>query len=289
MSFTVAMLLLAYSIADWTGAPRDIVWKIFVYGLAFAHYLLAFFYSKRQLQQVTSSPSTLMAFLFVIALGIALFATGFPLLVVFAIHHVFNEVFVLNRIVPKNDKKESSQFRCSSILLNLLLYFVLLRDTDLLKPLPIVWLFPALAAAYLLFGWCLLRIRPDMQPGDFIDACFFEILGLVLLGISFFHSFTLLDIVFYHVAFWLFYPLPKFWKQGHAEAFNYLGWNLGISAAMMIITPLSFNNLGLPLTFFTTQFLFWSYIHITTSMGLSTAHPKFITRWFRHRSTSAGV
>jgi hypothetical protein len=46
---------------------------------------------------------------------------------------------------------------------------------------------------------------------------------------------------------------------------------------------------NVPFSLFSKQFTLWSYIHITLSLALSNAHPKWIVDLFRPRGESREV
>lgn len=61
-------------------------------------------------------------------------------------------------------------------------------------------------------------------------------------------------------------------------------------AALGLFGALTLSQLGsklIPLSVLYSQFYFWSYVHITASFALSSAHPEWIVRLFRVPSVVA--
>jgi len=78
-----------------TQAPNNRTWVALVYSFGFTHYVMALIYSKRQFSELLAQPLALLTLLSVTLFGAGLYLFQFPLLVFFAVHHAFNEAYVL--------------------------------------------------------------------------------------------------------------------------------------------------------------------------------------------------
>src|SRR5208282_6423635 len=76
-------------------APNPLAWLTIVYVLGFTHYMMAAIYSRRQLQEAYAQPLSLVPVLALAVFGIGFYSLQFPLLIFFALHHAFNEAYVL--------------------------------------------------------------------------------------------------------------------------------------------------------------------------------------------------
>lgn len=90
--------------------------------------------------------------------------------------------------------------------------------------------------------------------------------------------------VLYHFVFWALYPLPRMMKKGFGEAGKYIGINVALSVGFILISPAAFIPVHASMPMWFTMFMVFSYLHITMSFALSTAHPAWITRWVQPRA-----
>jgi hypothetical protein len=281
ISILVVALIVRAFLSDWAWIAVCV---------AFAHYFLSLLYSQRQIRCVFSRPASLPPLAGLALGGTALYLADFPLVIYFAFHHVFNEVYLLERAVgPSDDAEAAKALRTSGAVLNFFIYFVLLRDLSELKFVNQQFLFGGLAVSYGVFFYNLHRLGRSMKTSALVDNCIFEIIGLFLIGASFFFGFILLHLVFYHVVFWGLYPIPKMWRQRTGEIWRYVGMNAVLTLFFLLLSPLGFGGLYGAHLIFLRQFGLWSFIHITASFALSNAHPNWITRWFDPRYAPASA
>lgn len=257
-------------------------WVIF--SLGFAHYFLSLVYAQGPLARVVSQPTTLLASVGLVIAGAALYLNQFSLLIYFAIHHVFNEVYLLGRVGPLQDQRATQALRIISVLLHFCLYCALLRHHAELEFLPRGLLFATLALSYLAFFIVLRRLKKELKLRALIDVGAFEVLGLLLLAASFFVRINFLHIVLYHFVFWSLFPLAKLAQQGRHKVRNYLVLNAAATIIFLLISPLGLLRSHWLSAHWEEQFRFWSYLHITLSFAVSSAHPGWITRWFQPTS-----
>src|SRR2546429_8270826 len=109
--------------------PNPQTWLTIVYSVGFSHYLLGAIYSRQQFREAYAQPLSLFPVLVLAIFGIGLYSLQFPLLIFFALHHAFNEAYVLKQTTPGDDSA-ISPFRSSAFMLHLFLYFILLRRSQ---------------------------------------------------------------------------------------------------------------------------------------------------------------
>lgn len=280
-------------------SPNDTTWVALVYGFGFAHYLMALIYSKRQLTALASQPLGLVTLLSLVVCGAGLYYVQFPLLVFFALHHAFNEAYILKHTI-QSDNHAVRALRVSAVLLHLCLYFFLLRHTPTIGfvDLSVVYasisrgadgagmvktklLLAGLMCSYGLFFYYLYRIRSCLNLRTFIENSALELLALVAIAASFYVNVNPHQIILYHCVFWSLFPVPKIWAAASRELTVYLGLTTLCTTFFLFLSPLSVAKHGLSAFVFQEQFKLWSYIHLTASFALSNAHPDWITGLFR--------
>ena len=82
--------------------PNPQTWLTIVYSVGFSHYLLGAIYSRQQFREVYAQPLSLFPVLALAIFGIGLYSLQFPLLIFFALHHAFNEAYVLKETTPED-------------------------------------------------------------------------------------------------------------------------------------------------------------------------------------------
>lgn len=261
-------------------------WHELVFSLGFGHYALSLIYARKQMVRVVlGQPHTLLPCLILLVGVWVLYRNDVSLLLYFGVHHIFNEVYLLERGVGLKDSAEVRAFRVGSLALHFLLYCALFRHYPDLDFVPDTLVFAGLAVAYPVFFALLYRLRGVLTPGACIDLCLFEVLGLFLLiATSVLNKHVwFLQVVFYHFVFWSLYPLPKMAAQGRREVKRYIFLNIALTGTFLFLILLAISRWGATLGMVEAHFRLWSYIHITFSFALSSAHPSWITRWFQPR------
>jgi hypothetical protein len=280
-------------------SPNNRTWVAVVYAYGFSHYLMALVYSKRQAAEFIVQPLSWLSLVSIGLLGAGLYFSQFPLLFFFALHHAFNEAYVLKHTVPSDDQA-SKAFRTSAVLLHLFLYFVLLRHTQGighvdLSPFLLLrrftpgageilnaeFLWIGLAGSYALFFYYLRRIRSSLDFRRLLEISAFELLGIVAVAASFYVDFKFLHVVLYHFVFWSLFPLPKMWTTAPRSIALYAGMTALLMAVFLSLSPIGPPDYRLAGLLFQEQFRLWSYIHITASFLLSNANPDWVIGLFR--------
>jgi hypothetical protein len=264
---------------------NDIVWASVFWSLAFVHYALALFYSRRRIALVAGDAHSLIPAVGIACLGTALYLGNFSLLIYFGIHHVFNEVYLWSRSLSlEANSTRGRALTASALLVNSLLYITLLRHYSELSWIDPALLFVGLGASYFYFFVCLYRAGALQDLTSWIKSAGFEIFGILLVLISLNNPIDLNYIVFYHFVFWSLYPIDKFYELGHGALNRYVVTYTVLFGVFALFSPMGFGSRVTPEYFYYEQFVFWSFVHITVSFFLSDAHPPWITRWFRPRT-----
>lgn len=278
---SIRILSIICVIAIKVSVPNQTTWMSLVFSLGFGHYLLSIVYAKNQLvQSFRQLQSSVMMGLLLIAGGL-LYYIDFSLVIFFGIHHVFNEVYLVNRSLVQSETRSFTFYRISSIVLNFFIYFVILRDTPGLDFINPDLLLGGLIISYGVFAYSLFGIRKYLKGGKLIDSFAFELTGMIFVVLSYFIYIGFVDIVFYHFVFWVFYPIQKFSSFGKLPLARYLFLTVACTVIFLILSPIGFFNYQDSGSIFYKQFFLWSYIHITSSFALSSAHPVWITRLFK--------
>jgi hypothetical protein len=279
---TTIRLVSILIVASLAGLLSDYhIWNNFVFSFGFCHYAMALYYSKNKATQMLSQPSSYMPLVIVLMFGGLLYWRDFSLVIYFAAHHMFNEVYLMKFSNRVEDHPSMSRLRTSSLFLNLFVYLVLLQDHRDLRLLDPRLFYSGLALSIASYVFYLTAVRSSMTRLELIDASAFELIGLLLVGLSFFVKITFLQIVCYHFVFWVLYPMGKIRAQGSGELTRYLGWTAGLTAFFFLLSPVGLLRHSPIAALFYPQFILWSYIHITISYALSSSHPEWITRWFK--------
>ena len=109
------------------GAPDRTAWQSAVLSIGFGHYLLSLWYARQKLVKVASDWNTALPMAAAVAGGAALYLGSFPLIIYFAVHHVFNEVYLTTEVLKDLTASQLRLYRSIAIPLQALLYFYLLR------------------------------------------------------------------------------------------------------------------------------------------------------------------
>lgn len=287
MSFlTVSRILAILLTVLITTQVGEVMWVSLFYSLAFAHYALALWYSKRKIMNVASQPYSWAPAIGVMAMGLGFYYYYYDsLLLYFGVHHVFNEVYLVKRHLRLPEDARGHRFLLSAVVVNSLIYAVVLRHYREIAWIDPRLLFVCLALAYGFFFASLYQILPRLNRRSLFDGCVFELMGALLVVVSLFTPISLLQVVLYHFLLWAINPLPGIVKRGKQALLTYV-----VLSVVLIGGFLSFSTVGMGddrfMKYYSWQFIFWSYIHITFSFILSDAQPTWITSWFQPRKSS---
>lgn len=252
--------------------------------LTISHYLLSLPYSRNQLSRVMKGRKTALIFwaLVPLTLAIGLVRIPYSLFAMFAVHHVFNEVYMVHENSLSQLWHRTRALRVSSLIYNFFVYFTAFRpDAIGHSQLYETIAFSGVFASGCFFAFQLYRLRGLLTRNQMTQTCLYELLGLGFVVLSVFYSLPFQNVVFYHVVFWLLYPCLKMQKNRQTNAiFTYIALNFAITASIILFSPVS----GFPIHFSTNQiltaFTYGSIWHILATFMLSSAQPAWITRLF---------
>ncbi len=255
----------------------------FVFVFSSVHYTLAAFYGRHRIAQALSSPREAFGLVLLTFAALLFFFGRGNLFLLFGIHHVLNEVYLLYRGAAEGLRAHTRSLRLSAIVFNSVIYVTLLRHTPPATRLDENWLFAALAVSCVFFFANLALARRSFKDASLADLCLFEVLGLIAIAASFFVQISLLHVVMYHFIFWSFYPVQSLARQGRRPVIQYVCLNLVLTGAFFLTSPASPFPLRMSDVLFMAQFRFWSMLHILTSFSLSAAHPVWIRKLLQPR------
>jgi hypothetical protein len=279
---------IAITVAVAVTLREDARWRSAVLSLGFGHYLLSLWYARRKFATVASDWNTALPMMAAVAFGAALYFGRFPLVVYFAVHHVFNEVYVSNDILKNLTDRKQTIYRASAIPLQTLLYFYILRTEPPIRFLNHNILLACLIVAYTCYFSVLLWLSKSLTARELFELCILEIVGLGAVAVSFFVPIRFLDVVCYHFVFWWFYPAVKLAAKSRSGVYAYAAQTALLVAVSFLLSPAGLiGDYPFRDSIYLQQFILWSHIHITSSFFLSAAHPEWIRRWFTQRESAA--
>jgi hypothetical protein len=242
--------------------------------LAVTHYAVALVYSRRQLAAACSSAPRALRLLSAVAVGVVVQQWNVPLLFYFGVHHVFSEVYVLQRPAYAGREPGTGPLRFWAILFNLCLYLAIAHQSP--GNLPLNVLLAALAVTAGGYAASLWQARRRITARIAIESCAFEVLSLGLLALSFYTVIDVRHFIVYHVVFWGLYPVPRFIQTRRLGSF--VGWHVLLLPALWWWSPSG--PMPAPAWAWDRLFILSGYLHISISFALSSAQPAWLNRLF---------
>jgi hypothetical protein len=287
------ILSVALTWAFVASASSEVAYLAGVFGLGMAHYVASFIYSKRQLSEFVSGRRSRLAFAVLFGMGVALawapHAHAAKLVYYFALHHIFNEVYLVGRITSS-----TRAFRAIAIVYHTVVYFAVLLNEEFLAwsvpfltPQVVAPVLAVAAAAYAAAWVPLLRSRRGrgLLSVGLMDLGLLALAGASIAGMI---HVQYLDVVMYHFVLWALYPVNAFVRRPETAVPAMLKY-LAITAGLLVLfiwTATPHIRPGSPVW---TLFFVFSYLHITTAFALSDAFPSWITIWFQPSREAAAV
>lgn len=260
------------------GSGRN--WLSLVISFGFAHYLLAFYYATGRMRDLFSSPAFVLP---LVSLGLFLLVVyflRFPLEIYFGIHHACNEGY-LRRYHRQAGDDADPRLPAFRTLFHMAAYLCILRHDAYVSQVPEIWLWLFLIVSALLYLRQVSIGKAQGQGLSRLKDSSVELLTLAVIGLSMFYKVTFLQMVMYHFVLWTIVPIPMLRAGGSHKLIEYAFLSV---AAIGLFIALTFSQLGsnlMPMSAIYSQFYFWSYVHITASFALSSAHPDWIVQLFR--------
>lgn len=274
-----ASILLGATLVIGARTPQEFRMTVFV--LAFAHYFMALWYSRNHWKNIFRSTRVLLASTGVLLAGALLYQFHFPIVIYFAIHHAFNEVYMMERTVDGFRRPSWKVFRASAVAFHLFAYGMILHQQAVLAQLPIAFYCAGLALSLVAYLYGLSRVVHELDRKTLIDFALFDAGILLLAGLSMIYRFSFAQVILYHFLYWTFYPLGKMMNGPRQGLWQYGALTMVAIAFFYALSPMSFLESAMSVKEFTHQFVMWGYVHITVSFILSTTQPAWINRFFR--------
>lgn len=268
-------------------APDAAAFESFAWSLAFAHYLLGLVYSQGPLRALAGDASRWPAAAGLGVATLAVWIARFPLPYYFGVHHVLNEVYMLDRVTRARGDARVRALRHAGLALHTLLYVALLHDSRAFVRLPLSGLLGALALCYAVYGLFWWRARGVLSRGERVDHLAVELAALPFLAavIGFGWHVSVLEVATYHFVFWVGYPALARRDAGAALP-RYLLAMAAATAGFVLLSPLALVTPHFGADTYAELFVVLSYVHITLSFALSDANPGFVRAWFRRRAAA---
>lgn len=240
--------------------------------IGFAHYLLAFVYSRRHIFRIISGRQTLLAAAGLAAAGCLLTRFSVPDIVLyFGLHHVLTESYLLQF----RGREENSLLK-ARLVFNAAAYCLILRHQTVFESLPPVFLLACTMISFTAVLYFLYRARPFLSEGEFRDGFLFDALGFAAALLSITVQVPFWPFVLYHFLFWCFLPAVRM-VRAQAPFGNLILYGVLTAVLTGFFFVLTGNFSRAQLTY---QINLWGYIHITASFALSVLNPVWIRRLF---------
>ena len=274
-------------------AANEVAYLAGVFGLGMAHYVASFIYSKRQVMDFVSGRRSRIALVLLIGIGVALawvpHAHAAKLVYYFALHHIFNEVYLVGRITSS-----SGAFRAVAAVYHTVVYFsVLMHEEFLAWSIPFLAphvVAPVLAVVVVAYALAWMPVLRAQRGGGLLSVCLmdFGMAALAAASVAGLVHVHYLDVVMYHFVLWALYPVNGFVRRPEAAWPAMLKY-LSVTAVLLVAfiwTATPHIRPGSPVW---TLFFVFSYLHITTAFAFSDAFPSWITAWFKPLRQSAST
>jgi hypothetical protein len=261
-----------------------------VAALGLGHYLVGYFYSFQIMKRAASSNKKIGAFIFLFIF--AFYSAEWQrdwVMWFFAIHHIMSETYnSLNiRFVRKGFCSSLNFLVVNRFILNILGFAAMTRFDTKLSPFIIGQTYvPGLFIFSIIIYIGLIYLnKNNFSKIELRDIFLFDLLTIALVRLTYIFpemGITLIQVVIYHVFFWLLFPVAKMLKEDESKriitkylllSFSSFGIFYG-----MVWYEQSIRNDILRVMFNT--FTMIGLYHIITSIGLSTFNPVSISRFF---------
>ena len=282
--FSSRALALLATVTAAASITDNSLWLAAVVAFGLSHYVLSFYYAAPQIKFLVTSPAHQLSGVTLLVAGSVLYLTKFPLAIFFALHHAFNEGY-LRRSTAPSEGSVTESVGAARALLHGLGFMVVIRHEAALRNIPemLLWLGFAMAAA---FYWRAVSADKDVPHASVAGSSSPEVLLFLVVLLSLQMEISWLQVVFYHFALWAIHPIAGLSKKGSAAMTEYVALTIGSLIGFFVMTTTKLASDFLDMAFWYGQFLFWSYVHIATSLALSKAHPAWIVRLFQPQAAA---
>jgi hypothetical protein len=265
------------------------IWVGLVISFGLMHYMLSFYYAASRIRGLVVSPAMALP---LVSLGLLLtvvYFLKFPLEIYFGIHHACNEGY-LRRYHRQAKDKTDPQLPALRTLFHLAAYLCILRHDAYVGQVPETWLWLFLVVSGLLYARQLGIFNQQLQGLARLRDSSVEWLMLAAVGLSLLVEISFLQMVMYHFVLWTIVPIPILRAAGTHKLVEYALLSVGTLGLFVVLTISQLGSSIVPMSLLFSQFYFWSYVHITASFALSSAHPDWIQQLFRPKlSANSGA
>ncbi len=255
------------------------------FSIVMGHYLLALLFSGKQIRQVLGQTASRPPFAALLSVtGLLVFFVKPSIDVYFGLHHALNEAYATNTF-SGDSQKRWDRLDVSRFFFNLFTYYVIARSNlSISNVFPAWFLAAGWAVSLVLMAYFLFRARSSMERSRFLDYVLMEALALVLVGLSLQYKFETHYVMMYHFIFWILFPALKTAMRGAGPShLAYFAWTAVVTGAFSCLFTWLWGRpfmVGLTYPQMVTQVALWGYVHITLSLALSSANPRWIRRVF---------
>jgi len=252
--------------------------------IGLSHYYLAFHYSRKRIAGIFANKKRALLSLALVALAVYLYSVDFSLTIIFGIHHVLTEAFFYKyqyRTPPENYR---GYFNALKVLIHSLIYITALRFASDFRWISPQILYSALALSIVLFLVFAVFNRREGEGEVLLRDLGIIVIGLVFVFVSQYYRLLFHHFVFYHFFLWILAPLFREVKETRPKLGGYFALTtLTIAGLLWFTQP----YLVAPKVFFASWiwkgFMLFSFIHILSSVSLSSLNPRWITNVFSSR------
>lgn len=252
--------------------------------VVFSHYILAIYYSRHYIADIFRLPENYLPFAVLLIGGTGLYLIGVSALYVFALHHALNESYIRLRYQSKSlPEKRLNLIQPVGFFLHLSAYMVLARVQLLEKSPAEFWFYLSLVGILMvLYFGLILRAKAHFTASQLITVLFAELALVPLLLVDhFLYDFNYMQIIFYHVVFWVFFPGGNILSSGKKGAFSWYVLLTVVSIGAFVVTSPLYTKDWSHFITYREQFVIWSYFHIFSSFAFSKANPAWINKQFK--------
>lgn len=265
------LMILALTAAAQACLPPLLFISVLI-ALTFSHYAMAFYFSRHRLKSLLQRRSTYVP---LAALGLMIILTCWfdapSMLLVFGLHHVFNETYLGERFSVHSTRWAFF----SRVVFEVSLYTALIQPELLIatKGFATATLISGALAASLLNLMAVKKLsRNELLFSGGGALIGFLCLSANLGGLDF--------VLYYHFTYWALAPAYQLSQQGARAQMTYAAATLVPIAAIFLFTPAAFHFGQTSLDDLSRLTRIGGYFHIFSSFALSSAHPRFVRRWF---------
>lgn len=254
------------------------------------HYALSVWYSRNVLQEVRNNRAGFIGFFLALLLFAACLRFEWPgLILLFGIHHLFNEVYLPSAYYPAATSNADATLGGLRFIFHSLVYYIVIFSVQAFAVRALAPHLTVLALCTLVYFWTI--NHREKNPRIRRDLLLSELVILAFVGLTFMHPLGFFGILFFHFVFWIFFPLVRIKKRGAVAVRNYFVQTIVVTAIIACVLY-HFDEPYFGRLFFdrNSAAVKWlrlaGYFHIITSFSLSAMNPRIVRKLFAIRRTA---